>query len=157
MDKHLLLAQLLATLQQELNEALLAAKEAHAGAIHEQSKAETQYDTIGLEHAYLAEGQSRRIAELHEEIVSLRNLPPTTTGDGHIRLNSLVILQDEQSSEHMRVWLLPAGGAQSLATPEGRVQVITPKSPIAGLLRGKRQEDVIRLANGRNLYIVKIV
>lgn len=155
MDKSQLLALLLGQMQQELNAAQVAAREAHEGAIHEQSKAETQYDTIGLEHAYLAEGQSRRIAELHGEIISLRNLPPAVHGDGQIRFNSLIVLEDDNATQ-MRLWLLPAGGAQSVQSPAGPVQVITPKSPIAGLLRGKRAGDSIRLANGREMHILSI-
>lgn len=156
MDKQHLLALLLNTLQQELAETQLAAREAHEGAIHEQSKAETQYDTLGLEHAYLAEGQSRRISELQMEIVSLRNLPPTTANDGQIRLNSLVCLEDENAGSRLLLWLLPAGGAQSVQSPAGPIQVITPKSPIAGLLRGKQVGEAVRLANGRELWIASI-
>lgn len=155
MDKSQLLALLLGQMQQELNAAQVAAREAHEGAIHEQSKAETQYDTIGLEHAYLAEGQSRRIAELHGEIISLRNLPPAVQGDGQIRFNSLIVLEDDNATQ-MRLWLLPAGGAQSVQSPAGPVQVITPKSPIASLLRGKLTGDSIRLANGREMHILSI-
>lgn len=156
MDKNALLATLLNTLQQELAETQLAAREAHEGAIHEQSKAETQYDTLGLEHAYLAEGQSRRIAELQQEIVSLRNLPPTTGNDGQIRLNSLIRLEDDNGANPMLLWLLPAGGAQHLPSPAGRIQVITPRSPIAGLLRGRSVGDSIRLTNGREMFIAAI-
>lgn len=155
MDKSQLLTLLLEQMQQELNAAQIAAREAHEGAIHEQSKAETQYDTIGLEHAYLAEGQSRRIAELHGEIISLRNLPPAVHGDGHIRFNSLIVLEDDNAPP-MQLWLLPAGGAQSVQSPAGLVQVITPKSPIAGLLRGKQVGEAVRLANGRELWIARI-
>ncbi|MCP5326135.1 MAG: transcription elongation factor GreAB [Oceanospirillaceae bacterium] len=155
MDKNALLATLLNTLQQELAETQLAAREAHEGAIHEQSKAETQYDTLGLEHAYLAEGQSRRISELQAEIVSLRNLP-AASNDGQIRLNSLIRLEDEQDGSSLLLWLLPAGGAQHLPSPAGRIQVITPRSPIAGLLRGRSAGDSIRLANGREMFIATI-
>src|SRR5438045_8355739 len=45
-----------------------AARAAHAEATHESSKAESKYDTRGLEAAYLAGGQARQAKEILDSI-----------------------------------------------------------------------------------------
>src|SRR6185369_8928996 len=52
-----------------------AARAAHAEAPHESSKAESKYDTRGLEASYLARGQSRQAAEVAQAIEDFQKLP----------------------------------------------------------------------------------
>ncbi len=59
-------------LKSKIAEAEEAAMNAHHAAIDDQSVAETQYDTLAIEAGYLAEGQSRRIQMLKEELIWLQ-------------------------------------------------------------------------------------
>ena len=69
MDKPALLAHIIQRLNADLQQAVQAAEAAHADATHEESVAENQYDTLGLEASYLAAGHSRRVLELREALL----------------------------------------------------------------------------------------
>ena len=58
MKKAQLLKQIVASLSESLGVLEKAARASHAEATHESSKAESKYDTRGLEAAYLAGGQA---------------------------------------------------------------------------------------------------
>ena len=153
MDKADLIKRIIQNLQDELGQAIHAAEEAHAGATHEQSKAETQYDTIGLEHAYLAEGQSRRIDELRLEMSKLENwLAPDFTDDDEIYLGACLSLISEQDSDTLSLFITPAGGARNI---QG-TQIITPHTPLGEALLGKSLEDIVILPNGKRYSIDRI-
>ena len=70
MDKSHFFQRLLATLREELLHAVNASKDAAEYATNEESRAESQWDTQGLEASYLAAGQAtqaRQWAEAVEE------------------------------------------------------------------------------------------
>src|SRR5436190_12732824 len=59
-----------------------AAREAHAEATHESSKAENKYDTRGLEASYLARGQSKQAAEVAQAVHEFASLFPRNFKEG---------------------------------------------------------------------------
>ena len=123
-------------LNQELENAINAARQAHNAATHEQSKAETQYDTLGLENAYLAHGLSRRIDELTQSISVLKNWSiKDFANDEEIYLGALLTLvtQDVQQSV---IFLAPSGGG--LIIDQNKVKVITPQTPLGQALRAHK-------------------
>ena len=65
MDKKTLLRLITEKLAAVLEVAVRAAQTAHETATHEENGAEKMYDTLGLEAAYLAAGQSRRVQFYH--------------------------------------------------------------------------------------------
>src|SRR5437868_12250173 len=70
-----------------------AARAAHAEATHESSKAESKYDTRGLEAAYLAGGQARQAKEILESIKVYRALTVRDFAEGEpVELTALVEL-----------------------------------------------------------------
>ena len=155
MNKTDITLRIIQNLKQELMQAIHAAEEAHKGATHEQSKAETQYDTIGLEHAYLAEGQSRRIDELQSDMSKLENwVAPSYSIDDEIYLGAIVKLENCQDKHNMRVFITPAGGGQ-LIQPEG-LQVITPLTPLGKILMGRSEGDNATINNGKSYLIMDI-
>ena len=60
MEKGQLIKQIIASLSESLGLLEKAARASHAEATHESSKAESKYDTRGIEAAYLAGGQARQ-------------------------------------------------------------------------------------------------
>ena len=62
MDKIHLQTLIIDKLQADLRIAKDALRASHEAATHAESKAENKYDTRGLEAAYLADGQRRRVA-----------------------------------------------------------------------------------------------
>jgi hydroxylamine reductase (hybrid-cluster protein) len=77
-NKAQLIRQIVASLRESLGVLEKAARASHAEATHESSKAESKYDTRGLEAAYLAGGQARQAKEILDsiklyEILTTRN------------------------------------------------------------------------------------
>ena len=130
-----LVDEIVQRLSQELSQSIQAANEAHEGATHEQSKAETQYDTLALEHAYLAEGQSRRVASLKQEIQALQAMSiQELSNDDEIILGALIAA----SKGHLQklFFLCPGGGGQQIIIDGNTIQVVTPTSPLGAELLG---------------------
>src|ERR1700693_6517687 len=68
MKKAQLIKQIVASLTESLGVLEKAARASHEEATHESSKAESKYDTRGLEAAYLAGGQARQAKEIMDSI-----------------------------------------------------------------------------------------
>jgi hypothetical protein len=73
MNKADLYQTLIDQLQQELATVTAAAKSSFATATSDAHHAEGKYDTFSLETSYLARGQAKRVAELHDALSSPRN------------------------------------------------------------------------------------
>lgn len=155
MNKPDIIQSIIHNLKLDLSQAMFAAEEALKGATHEQSKAETQYDTLGLEHAYLAEGQSRRIDILSAEITRLDNWQaPDFSIDDEIYLGALIELAHTSTDARLHVFLAPAGGGQKV---EGlTLHVITPDAPLAASVLGKCVGDMVKLPNGQAYEIIDL-
>ena len=152
MDKAKLRAELLGQLEQ----ALEAARSAHAaaieGATHPEARAENDKDTRGLEQSYLARGQAQRVAELEAGVVNVAKM----TVDKMAAVASGALVEVEEAGETIWYFVAPAGGGSVLA---GKVQVITPASPLGRALAGKRTDDELELkiaGKTRELTIVAI-
>jgi hypothetical protein len=68
MKKSVLIEQIITSLTESLGVLEKAARASHEEATHESSKAESKYDTRGLEAAYLAGGQARQAKEILDSI-----------------------------------------------------------------------------------------
>lgn len=162
-----LLQQLVQVLQQEIDATLVAVNEAHALASHEQSKPENQYDTLALEAAYLAHGQSTRIAELQRQILLLNHFDfPDVDSNSRIGLGALVQIQNSDDiAELSWLWLLPVAGGVVLSPgkeneacsvdednrqnhSDNVIRTITSTAPLAQKLLGSYVGDNIELTMG---------
>jgi hypothetical protein len=93
MEKSRLIKQIVASLSQSMGVLEKAARASHAEATHESSKAESKYDTRGLEAAYLAGGQARQAKEILDSIEIYEALTAKEfAADEPIDLTSLVEL-----------------------------------------------------------------
>lgn len=157
-----LLKQLLLVLQQEIDATLVAVNEAHALASHEQSKPENQYDTLALEAAYLAHGQSERIAELQRQILLLSHFEFTELDEeSRITLGALVQIENtDEADDKPWLWLLPVAGGILLSNSEAsraegseynkayEIRTITAEAPLAQKLVGNYLGDLVVLNMG---------
>lgn len=152
MNKTELLNQLVDQLQQEIDATLNAVNEAHALASHEQSKPENQYDTLALEAAYLAHGQSERVAELQRQVMLLKHFDFLNfNDDSRISLGAIVCVEELNTfdkREPQWLWLVPAAGGVLLSTEEQEIRTITAKTPLAVKLLGCYLGDDISLNLG---------
>jgi len=153
-NKQNLLKQLLEHLQQEIDATMSAVNEAHALASHEQSKPENQYDTLALEAAYLAHGQSERIAELQRQVLLLNHFEFVDYDeDSRIAMGALVFIEDE-NNESQWLWLLPIAGGIVLKSGDLLVRTITPEAPLAKKLVGNYidEEFVLNLGHTKKQF-----
>jgi transcription elongation GreA/GreB family factor len=166
-NKKELLQPLLSHLQQEIDATLSAVNEAHALASHEQSKPENQYDTLALEAAYLAHGQSARIAELQRQFMLLDHFEFSDCNDNsRIAVGALVHIKEADSDDYNKkkwLWLLPVAGGVLLKfenNNDGKsiaIRTITPEAPLAKALVGSYVGDEVVLNIGHKKKQFEII
>ena len=147
MNKALLLQQIMTELENVHQVACAAAKRAHDSATDKANKAENQYDTLGLEAAYLAHGQSQRVFECAEELAAFKQLASASASaisSTAIRLGSLIKLVDED--DNLR-WLFfgPSAGGLKLMFAQQEITLITPSAPLSEVLLGLTVNDEIAM------------
>ncbi|MCC7074425.1 MAG: GreA/GreB family elongation factor [Deltaproteobacteria bacterium] len=159
-DKHAVIAQLLADEERALATMLQAAHAARDAAAHEEMRPENDKDTRALEAGYLATGQSARAAELARAVAELKQLTPRAFAPGEpVDLSAIVDVEDEADGKATRYFIAPVGGGKRLALAGGALVVITPGSPLGDALSGKRAGDVVEAVLGgrtRELCIVAV-
>jgi transcription elongation GreA/GreB family factor len=161
MDKASLLADILTALAIAQTQALNAAAEAHETATHTENVAENKYDTLGLEAAYLAHGQSQRVLTCSADLKAFERLRPTPwqAGDA-IDLGALICLRTDDADAASR-WLYLGPGAGGLRMPLGgtEVVVVTPAAPLGQQLLGRYLGDDISImvAGKQQDYAIKEV
>ena len=140
MNKRALIKKIIARLTDELAVYFRAAQFSRAEATHESSKAESKYDTRGLEASYLARGQSKQAAEIESAIAEFQKLAAQKlNGDGIIDLGALVEL--EHGGENTIYFIGPRAGGTEVIHDKKEILVITPQSPLGGQLLGKKTGD----------------
>jgi len=132
---------LLSALEKNKEEMFQIATSNAAEATHEESRAENDKDTRGLEASYLARGQAQRTVEIESAIKSLEYMPLTDfSGDQPIASSALVKLLNEDDEEWI-VFLSPWGGGTILHQDGIDIRVVGPQSPLGRALLGKRTDD----------------
>lgn len=145
MDKQPIVQQVIEQLSADLLAAEQAARVAHETATHEENIAENKYDTLGLEAAYLAAGQARRVEEIGHSLRAWRQLQlrPYDAALG-IRLAALVLLADDDGHQQW-LFLGPDGAAIKVRTEQRDILVLSPNAPLGQRLLGRHPGDEIEL------------
>ena len=156
MSKRSIIKKIIARLTDELEIYFRAAKFSRAEATHESSKAESKYDTRGLEASYLARGQSKQAAEIEAAIVEFEKLPAKKFGAGEpIGPGTLVEL--ETGGEHLFYFIGPRAGGTEILHDKKEILVITPQSPLGEQLMDKKSGDKLQLKFGEEIRAAKIM
>jgi transcription elongation GreA/GreB family factor len=156
MNKRALIKKIIARLTNELEIYFRAAQFSRAEATHESSKAESKYDTRGLEASYLARGQSRQAAEIEAAIAEFEKMPVKKFGaDEPISLGALIEL--ETDGENLFYFIGPRAGGTEILHDKKEILVITPQSPLGEQLLGKKSGDCPQLALGGARKPAKII
>ena len=136
MEKKRLIKQIIARLSESLVVLEKTARASHAEATHESSKAESKYDTHGLEAAYLAGGQARQAKEILDSIKLYETLlAKDFAADEPIELTALAEL--EAGGKRSFYFIGPKNGGLELKHQRKEITVITPQSPLGQDLMGK--------------------
>ena len=156
MNKRALIKKIIARLTDELEIYFRAAQFSRAEATHESSKAESKYDTRGLEASYLARGQSRQAAEIEAAIAEFEKMPAKKFGaDEPIGLGALMEL--ETDGENLFYFIGPRAGGTEILHDKKEILVITPQSPLGEQLLGKKSGDCPQLTLGGARKPAKII
>lgn len=158
MNKKPLFELLLSELNTSLKVAIKAANDARDLATHEQSKPETQYDTVGLEASYLAHGQSQRVNDLQLAIEDWQRLQLKQFDDeSSVSAGALVKLAGE-ACEFIYLIGNYSGGLK-LNLNGQHILIISILSPIGEQLSEKQIGDEITspIAPNKYLEIIEIV
>ena len=138
MEKAGLIRQIIARLSEGLAVLEKAARASHAEATHESSKAESKYDTRGLEAAYLAGGQARQAREILDSIKVYEKLTPRNFApDEPIDVTALVEL--DAGGVRSLFFIGPKNGGLEIEHRRKEITVITPQSPLGQNLMVKME------------------
>ncbi|WP_462384045.1 GreA/GreB family elongation factor [Pseudomonas sp. Marseille-QA0892] len=145
MDKAALVRCIIEQLENDRRVTADALKAAHEAATHEESKAENKYDTRGLEAAYLADGQRKRLHELEAAVMAYRNLVLEPMEE-RIRLGALVSLGADSGRKDL--FLGPNAAGLKVRQAAREILVITPLSPLGKALLGAGEGDEVDIVVG---------
>jgi len=143
-DKREILRLLRESVSADLKAMSAAQRVVADGATHEENRPENDKDTRALEQSYLARGQAQRVAELQDALNLLKALELRAfSAESAIALGALVAL--DEGTETVNYFIAPAGGGVRVTVGSAEVRVVTPQSPIARALLGKREGDDLEL------------
>jgi transcription elongation GreA/GreB family factor len=143
MDKLLLRSACVQQLEADLALLTQAALTSRDEATHEESRAENQYDMHAQEAAYLAEGQARMVAELHETLSHYRTLDVGPFAPGSpIAVGALVRLRPA-AGQTRTYFIGPRAGGMEVRIEDETVLVVTPASPLGRQLVGHRAGNTL--------------
>ncbi|AOT08018.1 GreA/GreB family elongation factor [Pseudoalteromonas luteoviolacea] len=158
MKKIVVIEALRMALERKLYEAQEAANSARQDAIHEQSAAETQYDSLSIESGYLAEGQSERVEQAHNAISAFESVFKAENTKS-VEEGGLVKLSDDQGSSYW-YFIGPQEGGLKITILDTQILVVTLLSPMGKAIKGKQLDDEVEFDfNGtkRFFYIDEIL
>jgi len=149
-SKAAIVKEIVRQLGEELETLAGASRAMHADASDEQNKAEDQYDTRGLETAYLASSQARQATATEEALAAYQTLKLVKfAAPTPIDLTALVEL--ESRGERLWYFLGPKGGGLEV----GETLIVTPESPIGTELVGKKNGDRFKF-RGHEFKIISV-
>lgn len=136
MNKKLILKALIAELEEDLRRQLAANEAAMAGATDSEARAETKWDTCGLESSYLARGHAKQFEVLAAAVQALRKFVPPHFSDCPIGVGALV--EVDLGGGSLLFFLAQCGGGIELMIDGVEITVITPESPVGSALLDKQ-------------------
>ncbi len=147
MNKQTVIEELLIELESQLELAMGASKEAAEYATHEESKADSKWDTQGLEASYLAAGQGAQVLEIGKSIQITRGyLESASTSFSSVQPGALFSIQLNGIEQWF--FMSSTGGGVSATIEESVVTVVTGQSPIAQRVVGRSVGESFLLPNG---------
>ena len=158
MDKAALRDAALAELERSIERLRASATETRRGATHEESRAENDKDTRGLEASYLARGQAMRVEEVEDEASRLRFLTLRAfEPDEPAGLGAVVRVEIDGEPPASVFFLVPVAGGLRVAHAGLEVQLVTPGSPLGRALIEKRAGDDFELRVGNKVREYELI
>lgn len=145
MNKIQLIKHIIAQLEDVYRNAVAAANRAHSSATDKENIAENKYDTLGLEAAYLAEGQARRVLECEVELNEFKRLLLVDDAcHDEVKVGSFIHLEDDHGQGGY-LFLGASAGGLKVSFENKLIMIITPESPLGKALLGLSVDDEVQL------------
>ncbi len=145
MKKKALLQKIVSQLELVHQNAIEAANRAHSSATDKENIAENKYDTLGLEAAYLAEGQARRVLECEAELNEFKRLLLVDDArHDEVKVGSFIYLEDDHGQGRY-LFLGASAGGLKVNFENKLIMIITPESPLGKALLGLSVDDEVQL------------
>lgn len=155
MQKSEVIAALTANLEAELAAADHASRDAAAYATDEESRAESKWDTQGLEASYLAAGQAGQAKQLAEALSQLQSqCSELERPCSAVQRGALIKCQLGKTTEWY--FFAPSGGGETLRINDVAVTVITHASPLAQVMVGCAAGNDFTLPNGASGMVLEV-
>ena len=155
MNKSVLLIKIVAALNEGLEVLERAARASHVEATHESSRAESKYDTRGLEAAYLAGGQARQAREILDSI-KLYSSMATRDFAANDLIDLTAIVKLEVDGVPNLFFIGPKSGGVEVDYNGEEITLITPQSPLGQNLIGKKAEQSWTVKDGKSTVKYRI-
>lgn len=155
MNKPALLRAVIAELENELVRQRTANAQASAGATDGEARAETKWDTCGLESSYLARGHAMQFKALAADLEELRTFMIPLFAGRPAGVGALI--EVELDKEKMTCFLLPCAGGTEVDFDGRTVSVITPSSPIGAALLDKKKGERFSFRAGSSGRILSLL
>ncbi len=154
MKKSEILKAVIEALEEELRVQLKGQAMAAEGATHSEAKAESKWDTCGLEQSYLARGLAKQFEALSIGVMELRSFRPADFCGKPIGVGALV--QTDLDGYQDFFFLLECGGGTEVKVSGQTITVITPESPVGCALMGKMQGERYSFRAGSEGTILEV-
>ncbi len=142
MDKDAILKLVIQQLNQQVDTMHAAAKTAHEASTGAESRAESKYDTRGLEASYLADAQAEQCQKLAESLQILSALKLTEqAADTPVQSGSLV--ETELDGEFSHYLLLPSGGGIQVTVDGYEITTLSPEAPLYQKLLDSHSGEIL--------------
>ncbi len=156
MDKKRLLQAIIRQLRERAETLLEAAKTTRDEATHGDNKAESKYDTRGLEASYLAEGQARKAEEAEANLARYVALSATDPPDGEADAIEVGALVEVAMGKFRDFYFCgPGAGGMEVEMDGQECTIVTRDSPMGRCLFGAHPGSSFEL-NGRTAKIVAV-
>ncbi|HTM43974.1 MAG TPA: GreA/GreB family elongation factor [Polyangiaceae bacterium] len=148
LDKQALLDLFKKELEAQLERANERARDAAAGATHEENRAEGDKDMRATEASYIARGHGERVLQLEQAVTRLNTLPLRAFKAGDpIAQGAVVCLAGApgESQAQRHYFLIPVAGGQRITLSGVEYQALTTQSPLGAALLGLSQGDEVEV------------
>jgi len=146
-DKKKLIEEICRQLEKDLVVLKAAALATYEAATGEESKAENEYDTRGLEASYLAGAQAKRVQEIEEQLTLYKYLE-IKNFDESTGIAATALVEAEADGKKVLLFVMPKGGGLSLNFNGQKIQVVTPTSPLGEALVGLKVGEAAIVETG---------
>lgn len=154
MNKSDILKEVIRSMEDDLHRLQAANERASVGATNVAVKAETKWDTCGLEASYLARGHAQQFQTLAAEVHQLRSYSSPNYKDKPIGVGALVNV--DMGDEPVCFFLLHFGGGIDVTIDGIEVTVITPESPVGAALMDKKQDEEFSFRAGSTYKVLRV-